>query len=377
MNIVIAPNTFKECLSAPKVAQAIAEGVLSVKPDAICIKIPLADGGDGTVDAMVSSCKGEIVELTVNDPLMRPVKARYGVISDGTTAVIEMAEASGLRLLQEDEKNPLHTTTYGTGEIMIDAITRGVHKIIIGIGGSATTDLGIGMASALGYRFLDQSGEELKPIGESLNLIASIDTSHVVQSLQSTEISVACDVKNPLVGTNGAAPVYGPQKGATPEIVKQLEDGLFNTANCIERDLSIHVHDTPGGGAAGGLGAGLLAFCNAKIHSGFDLIADITQLEHQIKQAVLVITGEGVIDQSTKFGKVPHGVAVTAQKYNVPVVALAGKIGRDISELYQDGITAVFPIQDGPQRLEDSINHAAELLTQTTSQVLRLWLAKN
>lgn len=377
MNIVIAPNTFKECLSAPKVAQAIAEGVLSVKPDANCIKIPLADGGDGTVDAMVSSCNGEMIELTVNDPLMRPIKARYGIINDGTTAVIEMAEASGLRLLQEDEKNPLHTTTYGTGELMIDAITRGVTKIIIGIGGSATTDLGIGMAAALGYRFLDQSGEELKPIGESLNLIAKIDTSNVSQSIQSTEISVACDVKNPLVGKNGAAPVYGPQKGASPEIVKQLDDGLFNTANCMERDLSIRVHDTPGGGAAGGLGAGLLAFCNANIHSGFDLIADITQLEKHIKQASLVITGEGIIDQSTKYGKVPHGVARTAKKYNIPVVVLTGKIGQGISELHQDGITALFTIQDGPQSLEDSIHNAAELLSQITSQVLRLWLAKN
>lgn len=373
MIILIAPNTFKECLSAPQVADAIAEGVLTAAPHATCIKIPLADGGDGTVDAMVSACQGEIIELRVNDPLMRPVNARYGIIHDGMTAIIEMAEASGLRLLSEDEKNPLHTSTYGTGELMLDALQRGVQSIIIGIGGSATTDLGIGMAAALGYRFLDASGNELMPNGESLNHISAINTEDVNPNIKNIEIFVACDVKNPLLGDNGAAPVYGPQKGASPDIVKQLEEGLANTADYIQRDLSVHVHTIPGGGAAGGLGAGLLAFCDAKIQSGFALIAEMTKLEEQIKTVDLVITGEGEINQSTQFGKVPHGVATIAKRYHIPVVALTGKMGHNLFDLHKEGITAVFPIQDGPLRLEESLINAKQLLTNTASQVIRLW----
>jgi glycerate kinase len=252
-----------------------------------------------------------------------------------------------------------------------------VKKIILGIGGSATTDLGIGMAAALGYRFLDQSDNELHPIGESLNRIFKIDSSHVNPTFHSVEILVACDVKNPLLGENGAAPVYGPQKGATPEIVKQLEEGLAHTADCIERDISVRVHDIPGGGAAGGLGAGLLAFCHASIHSGFELIAGITNLENQIQTADLIITGEGEISQSTIYGKVPHGVALMAKRYNVPVVALTGKMDHNIADLHREGITAVFPIQDGPLCLQDSINNAKELLTLTASQVIRLWQVKN
>lgn len=377
MKIVIAPNAFKECLSAPEAAQAILEGVVTAAPHAQCCLIPLADGGDGTVDALVSACQGEFITVTVHDPLMRPVVARYGLIDTGKTAVIEMAEASGLRLLAEQEKNPLHTTTFGTGELLLDALKHGVNQIIIGIGGSATTDLGIGMAAALGYSFLDASGNILPPIGKSLQCIQKINHSNVVPLIDTANIMVACDVKNPLLGEQGAAPVFGPQKGATPAMVNQLQDGLQNTAGCIERDLSIRIHEIPGGGAAGGLGAGLMAFCGAKIQSGFEIIAGITKLESAIKNADLVITGEGKIDHSTSFGKVPHGVAMMAKKYHVPVVALTGKSGSGIEALYENGMTAVFSIQDGPLSIEDSLIQAKSLLKNTAYQVTKLWQAKN
>ncbi len=377
MNILIAPNAYKECLSAPEAAKAIATGVREASPSSNCMIIPLADGGDGTVDALVSANDGEYIKLQVNDPLMRPVQAKYGLIDDGSTAVIEMAEASGLRLLQESEKNPLKTSTYGTGELIVDALKRGAKQIIIGIGGSATTDAGIGMAAALGYRFLDANGNELSPHGESMRRIVKIDTTHILQACFNAEIKIACDVTNPLLGTQGAAQVYGPQKGASPEMVNELETGLKNIADCIQQTLGISVHTITGGGAAGGLGAGLMAFCRAEIHSGFELISSITNLEEAIKTCDLVFTGEGKIDPSTAFGKVPHGVAMLAKKYNKPVTAFAGIINGNLDKLYEDGMTAVFAIQDGPLSLQESMARADELLHNTAFQVMKLWQARN
>jgi len=376
MRIVLAPNAFKECLSAPAVARAMARGVERAAPEAETVLIPLADGGDGTVEALVSTRGGNFVEITASDPLMRPVHARYGLIDNGKTAVIEMASASGLWRLQDHEKNPLKTTTYGVGEMIRHALQSGVTTLIVGIGGSATTDGGIGMAAALGYRLSDAAGRELPPVGESLSSIVGIDRARVCSELTNAQVLVACDVTNPLVGPQGAAPVYGPQKGATPEMVEALDRGLENLSARWQETFGLDLREWPGGGAAGGLGAGLAAFCGAKISSGFDLIADYARLDDALREADLVLTGEGKIDASTGFGKVPAGVAQRAQRFGVPVVALAGGIMGDMTNLHAAGILALFSILRRPMSLSEAIASASELLSQTTEEVIRLWLVK-
>ncbi len=373
MRIVIAPNTFKECLSAPAVAEAIAVGVKKVCPNAEILKIPLADGGDGTTEALVSARNGRIVKMTANDPLMRPVKVHYGLFDQDRAAVVEMAVASGLWRLNVSEKNPLKTTTYGTGEMIRDALSRGVQSMIVGIGGSATTDAGMGMASALGYRFLDKNDNELAPVGESMKFVARIDASDRHELLGKVTFFVASDVTNPLLGPDGAAPVYGPQKGATAESVKILEEGLAVMAERWERDLGIRIGDLPGGGAAGGLGAGLVALCGAEIRSGFDLIADYAHLDEALKGASLVITGEGKIDASTCFGKVPAGVVRRAKLQSVPVIGFAGALSDDPNGLVDQGMTALFSIVPGPISLAEAMQRAGEYLARSVEQVLRLW----
>ncbi len=377
MRIVLAPNAYKECLAAPAVTESMAEGILRVAPEAQVIQVPLADGGDGTVDALVSARKGKYAKIPVHDPLMRTVSAQYGLIDDEQTAVIEMAAASGLWRLKENEKNPLKTTTFGTGEMIRDALDRQVSTIIIGIGGSATTDAGIGVAAALGYRLLDVDGKEIEPAGKDMVRLAHIDDTSVHPRLKDTEVLVACDVKNTLLGPEGAAPVYGPQKGATPEMVVQLEKGLETVAAQLETYQGESISEMPGGGAAGGLGAGLVGFCNAQLRSGFDLIADYAHLDEALSGADLVITGEGKIDASTRFGKVPAGVGKRAKKYSVPVVALAGGLFGEISSLYEEGINALFSIVPGPLMLTEAISRARELIANTAEQVIRLWLLKN
>ncbi len=374
MQIVLAPNAFKECLSAPAVADAMAEGILRACPDAEIIKVPLADGGDGTTEALVSARSGRYVDLQASDPLMRPVPVRYGLIDDDRVAVMEMAEASGLWRLQEDEKNPSLTTTFGTGEMMRDALDREVSTIIIGIGGSATTDCGIGMAAALGYRFLNRQGIEILPVGGEMREVAKIDDSNVHPKLKETTIYVACDVTNPLLGPEGAAAVYGPQKGATPEMVLQLEEGLTTIAKRLYEWNGSSLAEIPGSGAAGGLGAGLLGFCGAELHPGFHLVANYARLDDALQGADLVITGEGKIDQSTRFGKVPAGVGNRAKRFGIPVIALAGGIFGDITPLYEEGIVAVFPITQQPVILPEAIRSAKEFLAKTAEQVMRLWL---
>ncbi|MBN2327300.1 MAG: glycerate kinase [Candidatus Omnitrophica bacterium] len=373
MRIVIAPNSFKECMTALEVAKAMASGASQACPDSEILTVPLADGGDGTAEAIVAARRGRMVQVAANDPLMRPVKVQYGLFDDDRKAVIEMAAASGLWRLKEHEKNPLKTSTYGTGEMIRDALNRGVRSLIVGIGGSATTDAGMGMASALGYRFLDEYGNELAPIGDSMNLVAQIDSSNVLEELHETEIFVASDVTNPLLGPNGAAPVYAPQKGATPEMVEILEKGLSRMSSLLERDLNAAVGDKPGGGAAGGLGAGLMAFCDAQICSGFDLIADYARLDDALDGAALAITGEGKIDSSTQFGKVPAGVMRRAQAKGVPVVGIAGALVGDRTLLNEHGMAAMFSIAPGPISLQDAMEKAGDYLAHTTEQVVRLW----
>lgn len=377
MKIIAAPNAFKECLSAPDVASAIAQGALNIVNDLEVVCIPLADGGDGTTEALVAARDGSYMEIEVSDPLFRKVSAQYGLIDDGQTAVMEMAAASGLWRLAIEEKNPMRTSTFGTGEMIRDALDRNVETIIIGIGGSATTDAGIGMAQALGYELLDSENQPIEATGEGMNQLKKINSTHLHPRLKQVKIYVACDVNNPMLGPEGAAPVYGPQKGATPEVVKILEDGLANVADCWIRDLNVSVHEYPGSGAAGGLGAGLMAFCGAELRSGFDLIADYAQLDHALEGASLAITGEGKIDGSTQFGKVPVGVARRAKQMNVPAIALAGSISGEVASLYEEGICALFSIVPGPVTLDEALDQAELNIKRTTEQVIRLWLLKN
>jgi glycerate kinase len=372
MKIVIAPDSFKECLSATRVAAAISEGILNILPEAKIISIPVADGGEGTVEALVFATGGKIVEVPSIDPLNRPIQSFYGILGDGKTAVIEMAAASGLEKLSPEERNPLITTTYGTGLLLKAALDEGYTNIILGIGGSATNEGGAGMAMALGFGLHDKHGNSIGPGGGCLGELHSITRSNVHPLLSKAIITVACDVQNPLLGPSGATSVYGPQKGATPEMLGELEKNMAHFAEILQQEFGTNVADIPGSGAAGGLAAGLMAFCGARLVPGFDLVAQLTHLEDHIEQASLIFTGEGKIDLQTAFGKTISGVAKLAKKQQVPVIALAGKIEDDLTELYNQGVTSVFAIGQKPMSLEESKANAAQLLTATSEQVLRL-----
>ena len=334
--------------------------------------MPMADGGEGTVQSVIDATGGELIHLEVMDPLMRPTSSFYGITGDGSTAVIEMAAASGLEKLVVTERNPWITTTYGTGELIRHALERGCRKVMIGIGGSATNDCGFGMAKALGVRFWNADGIVTEDGGGVLNSITRIDASGIHRDISSAEIKVACDVSNPLCGPEGASAVYGPQKGADQEMVKKLDANLAYFAGMIKSQLDIDVATIPGSGAAGGLGAGLIAFLHATLMKGFDMVAELTGLEDHIKNADLVITGEGKIDGQTQFGKTPYGVALLAKKIGIPVIAVGGKIDPGAEVLYDHGITALFPIADGPITLEESIRRAEELLEKTGERIARM-----
>jgi len=330
MKILIAPDKFKGSLTAEEVAEAIAEGIRSTNPDHEVIKFPLADGGDGTASILTNHFEGTFIKIHVHDPLFNMIEAVYGYAGAIKTAFIEMSAASGLRLIPKEIQNPLYTTTLGTGEMIRDAISRGARKIILGIGGSATTDAGIGMASALGYKFLDRYGTELKPVGENLEFIHAIDDSDLFFDPAGIDVRVACDVDNPLYGKNGAAYVYSPQKGATPAIVEQLDKGLRNFAKSVIEKYEKDVSQFPGAGASGGLGAGAVIFLNARLISGIKLVMDITKFGDHLKTSNMVITGEGKIDEQSFQGKVIDGVTELAKKYNVPVMAVCGDLKTDI-----------------------------------------------
>ncbi len=361
MKIVIAPDSFKGSLTALQVAEAMEVGLQRVFPDATIEKVPMADGGEGTVQSLVDATGGEILTAQVMDPLGNTIDAQYGVLGDGVTAVIEMAEASGLTLVPLDKRDPRVTTTYGTGELIRSALAHGCRKLIIGIGGSATNDGGAGMAQALGAKLLTASGEQIKPGGGHLATLNSIDLSELDPRITETETVVACDVNNPLTGEQGASYVYGPQKGATREIIEMLDANLAHFDKILQRDLSKSVGNVPGAGAAGGLGAGLMAFVDASLKSGIEIVTEAAQLSKRLADADLVITGEGQINFQTVFGKTPVGVARVAKTHNIPVIAIAGSIADDSDGVYDAGIDAMIDIVPEPMPLETAIENATAL----------------
>jgi glycerate 2-kinase len=373
MKIIVAPDKFKGSLSAHQAAEAIRRGLIAALPSAAVEMVPMADGGEGTVDAIAAAVGAQKIITVVTGPLGEPVKAEWArfVSPEGVvTAVIEMAAASGLKALREKNR-PLEATTAGTGQLIRAALDEGAAKIVIGIGGSATTDGGTGMAYELGARFLDARGRPLAPGGGALSELASIEIDGLDPRLDQVEVLVACDVDNPLCGPAGAAAVYGPQKGAGPAQIDQLEQGLRRLASVLESRLGREVAQKPGAGAAGGLGAGLIVFAGAKLESGVELVANVLGLPQRLEGADLVITGEGQIDRQTIYGKVPAGVARLAGQKNIPVVALAGALGAGAEELYRHGLMAMEPICDGPISLADSLKRAPALLEAAAERLLR------
>lgn len=345
---LLAFDSFKGSLTSAEVADAFEEGLRSALPDCNVRKAYLADGGEGTAAALVNTLHGKWIETEVADPLMRPVRTRYGVIDDGETAVIEMAAASGLTLLSPEERNPLKTSTYGTGQLIADALSRGCRKLLIGIGGSATNDAGTGMLSALGVRFLDAGGNRLEGCGTSLEQIVSIDTSHLLPSLASCQISVACDVTNPFSGPKGAAHVFAPQKGADPQMVERLDKGLVHFAGIIKQYSQVDVNIIPGAGAAGGLGGAFSALLDASLCRGVEMILDALHFDELLKGCDFVITGEGRIDRQTLMGKAPMGVLETASRQGIPVIAFGGSV-EDCTELEDSGFASIFSINEGAE----------------------------
>jgi glycerate 2-kinase len=367
MKVLIAPDKFKGSISAVTAAEAIARGLLTHMPDAELELAPIADGGEGFAEALCAALHGEWIQITARDPIGRDVSARYAWMDSTKVAVIEMSEASGLWRLTKDELAPLRATTFGTGQLIRDAAQRGAKKIIIGLGGSATTDGGIGMAEALGYEFLTSDGESLEAIPENLLALIRVNAEAAIDL---PEIIAACDVQNPLSGSRGTAHVFSPQKGASPKIVDQLELCLENLADVLKQDFECDFRDAPGAGAAGGLGFGLLSFCRAKIESGFDVVANVLKLEERIAAADLVITGEGRLDGQTLEGKGPAGVAALAQKLGKPTLAFAGSIAEDaaVDSLF----AATCPIVDRPTDLDDAMRHGAEFLERAARRAARL-----
>ncbi|MCM3799603.1 glycerate kinase [Caldibacillus thermoamylovorans] len=371
---VLAPDSFKESMTAKEVCKAMEIGIKRAIPDAECIHVPMADGGEGTVQSLIDATGGTLVKKEVTGPLGTKVVAGYGILGDGKTAVIEMAAASGIHFVTKETKNPLITTTYGTGELIKDCIEQGITDIILGIGGSATNDGGTGMAAALGYKFLDEDGKELKLGGGFLDRLATIDTSNVIPGLRDVHILVASDVTNPLCGEHGASRVFGPQKGATPEMVEILDNNLRHYAQVVKDQLGIDVLNVPGAGAAGGLGAGLLAFTNATMKKGIEIVIEYTNLKEKLRHADYCFTGEGGIDFQTKFGKTPYGVAKVAKSVNpnMKVIALAGYIGKDVEVLYEEGFDAIFGIVPGAAELSTLLKQGSENVARTAESVARL-----
>jgi glycerate kinase len=374
MKIVAAPNAFKGSLTATEAAAAMAAGIRNVLPTAEIVQVPVADGGDGLVDVAVEALDGERRTLTVTGPRNDPVAADYCYVPAIGLVTVEMALASGLALLPDDQRDPMRTTTYGTGELIRAGLDLGVKQINVGIGGSATNDGGIGMAQALGARFLDPDGRELPGIGASLNQIAVIDLSGLDGRIEATRFEAVCDVDNPLCGPRGAAAVYGPQKGAGPAQVEALDRGLMNLAAVIRQQMGREVADMPGAGAAGGLGAGLHAFLGAELRQGIDIIFELVGLEKKLAGAQLVLTGEGQIDFQTVFGKAPGGVGAAAKAHGIPCLAIAGSVGVELGDLHATGIDAVFSLCTGPTTLEAAMRDAGENLARVTQQALRCFL---
>jgi len=372
MKIIIAPDSFKGSISAQDLCASIKYGIKKIMPNAEVLSIPLADGGEGTMENIVEATGGRIITTNVLNPIQQSLTAAYGVLGDEKTAVIEMAQASGLPLLTESEKNPLVTTSFGTGQLIKDALDKGYRRFIIGLGGSATNDGGMGILRALGMEFYDENHNPLPEGGGLLSELALIDESSFDSRIYESEILVASDVTNPLCGENGASAIFGPQKGATPDMVRTLDHSLNHFGEIILKQKGIEVRTIPGGGAAGGIGAALVTFLNATIHSGIELIMKEVQFEQKIVGADLIFTGEGKLDHQTLSGKVIMGVSKMAQKHNIPVVALCGQLEINENALQQLGILSAFSVIKGPCTLDTAFEKTAEWTTDTVEKIMRL-----
>ncbi|MHC8519024.1 glycerate kinase [Weissella confusa] len=374
MKFVIAPDSFKESMTAKEAAVAIQAGLQKIFPDAEYELVPMADGGEGTVQSLVDATNGQLITTDVQNPLDETVSAFYGVLGDQQTAVIEMSAASGIQFVTTETKNPLITTTYGTGQLIKDALDRGMRRFIIGLGGSATNDGGAGMAEALGVRFLDENDQQIARGGAALATLHEIDMSNLDPRVAESEFLLASDVTNPLVGETGASAVFGPQKGATPAMVAELDAALTNYAAVIKAQLGVDLANTPGAGAAGGLGAGMLAFTQAKMQSGISLVVEATELVAKAANADVAFVGEGAIDFQTQYGKTPMGAAQAIKQAspNAKVIGLAGYVGDGIDALYDLGIDAVFSIVPGAVDLPTAMKTGEANLTRTAENIARL-----
>lgn len=373
MKIVIAPDSFKESLTAMQVATAIEQGFKQIFPNAEYVKVPMADGGEGTVESMIDATKGQRIELSVTGPLGQPVAAFFGLLGDGKSAVIEMAAASGLHHVAPELRNPLNTTSYGTGELLLAALDQGVDSVILGIGGSATNDGGVGMMQALGAVFTDEEGKPLAHNGGALAELAGINLSGLDPRLARLSITVACDVNNPLCGANGASAIFGPQKGATPVMVELLDKALYHYGMLIEKVTGCSVVNVAGAGAAGGMGAALLGLLGAELKPGVDIVIDALKLADAIRDADLVITGEGRIDSQTITGKTPIGVARVAKRFNKMVIGLAGSLTEDHGVVHEHGLDAVFCILNQVTTLPEALSKAEDNLRITSRNIAMVW----
>lgn len=370
--IVLAPDSFKESMSAKEACEAMERGIKKVNDNIKCIHVPMADGGEGTMQSLVDGTNGKIYSIKVVGPIGNKVEAQYGILGDGEIGVIEMASASGIQLVPLEQRNPLITTTYGTGQLIKACLDHGVKKLLIGIGGSATNDGGAGVIQALGGKLLDKQGNELGFGGGELGKLHTIDLTNFDSRLKLVKVEVACDVNNPLCGKKGASNVYGPQKGATKDMIGILDGNLKHYADIIKKQLRKDVLNESGAGAAGGLGAGLMAFLNGTLKKGIEMVIEYSGLEEKVKNADMVWTGEGSIDFQTQYGKTPLGVATIAKKYNKPVIALAGRVGEGTDVLYNMGINSIFGIMRGVASLEEALTKGQENIEKTSGNIIRL-----
>ena len=373
MKIIIAPDSFKDSLSAEGVAQAIASGLAQVWPDAQLIQCPMADGGEGTVDSVLAACNGQLRHQNVRGPLGAAIEAHWGWLADSRTALIEMAEASGLQLVPPGQRDACKTSTYGTGELIRAALDAGAERIILAIGGSATNDGGAGAMQALGVQLFDAEGQALPPGGLALSRLATIDLGQLDPRLAQVRFDIAADVNNPLCGPHGASAIFGPQKGANPEQVQELDAALGHFADHCASVLPKDVRDEPGSGAAGGLGFAAKAFLGAQFRAGVEVVAELVGLDEAVRGADLVITGEGRFDAQTLRGKTPFGVARIAQRHNVPVIVIAGTLGDGYEQMYAHGVAAAFALPSGPMSLEQACSEAPRLLSERAADIARLW----
>jgi len=375
MNIIIAPDSLKESVPADKAAQAIARGINKIFPQASILQMPMADGGEGTVHSLIKATGGKIITMESRDPLMRTISSFYGVLGDGKTAVIEVAASSGIELLRKEERNPMITSSYGTGELIKDALDRGYKKFIIGLGGSAMNDGGSGILSALGAEILKADGTIVKDGGADLKHAVTIDYTFLDLRLKECSFKLACDVSNPLTGTQGASYVFGPQKGATEEMVKELDEALTNYGTLLNKVSGKDIASIPGTGAAGGTASSFLAFFNTELVPGFQMIAELSGLTSKIKTADLIITSEGKTDHQTLAGKVPSGICKLAKEANIPAFILTGAIGKGAELLYEIGASAILPLGDKPMSLDESMARTEELLENAAERLARIIIA--